>query len=327
MGKDILEAGVDAVKDAGDEPEAPAEMSKSAAMAWMKDPQLPSFEFNIESLMPKSISHLISGKVDLTFELTGPGASALDSAPVMHKAVLDALVGEDGSVLASINSKLKKLALMLKKDDDYDEEDDDEKAMKGVTKGGGADEPRTLTYSVEEGALKDEVKNGGKDVDGEFVRFGFGGSTKYSQSIVKILEDLPTRLEEAKKLIENIVKDPETYVSITGDPAKIKFPSYHALDLPRIPVTFMQYSKLVTTLPIAVKRAVQSIMQALVYAILAFRDPATYALAALGADDKMVIAVPEDMGAAYAAKPAAQGKKEKEPKAKSEKGTGVCALL
>eukprot|EP00966_Prymnesium_polylepis_P248199 5738852-Prymnesium_polylepis.1 len=268
--------------------------------------------------MPSGVKDLLSGKLDMTFELTGPGASALSEAPKAYKAVLDALVGKDGSVLAAVNAKLKKFALMLKKDDDYDEEDDDEKAMKGVTKAGGADEERKLTYTAEESAAySKEVKNGGKDVGGDFVRFGFGGSTKYTQSIVKILEDLPDRLKEATTLVENIVKDPKKYVDVT-DPATTKFPNYHALDLPRIPVTFMTYSKLVTTLPIAIKRAVQSIMQALVYAILAFRDPATYALAPLDADDKVTVAVPEDMGAAEAvAAPAAKGKKE--PKGKKEK--------
>ena len=80
---------------------------------------------------------------------------------------------------------------------------------------------RELTYTPEAESIKlgDSVsigsyifdtvyQHGGKNADekkfgdkkGDFMRFGFGGSTKYTQSIVKILEDLPARLEEAQKL-------------------------------------------------------------------------------------------------------------------------------
>lgn len=319
--KAAVQADIDTAKDATMDGDEAPEMSKSDAMKSMKKGlQLPSFDFNIESLMPKAVSDITNGKVDLTFELTGPGASALDTAPKEMKAVLDALVGSDNSVLAAVSSKLKKFALMLKENDDYDEEDVDEKAMKGVTKKCGEGEERLLSYTAEETAAYNAVyKNGGKDVGGDFVRFGFGGATKYTQSIIKILEELPDRLKEATTLIENIVKDPGTYLDIT-DPTKTKCPNFHALDLPRIPITFMQYSNLVTTLPTAIKRAVQSIMQALVYAILAFRDPVTYALAPLDADDKVAIAVPEDTGAAEAASvPAAKGKKEPNKKEKAPK--------
>jgi hypothetical protein len=310
--KSAVEADVEMVEDAaaavaaGEDSEPPA-MSSSEALEWMKNPMaaMPSFEFSIESMLPQGASSLLAGNVDLSFDLTGPGASALASAPAAHKAVLNALVGNEDSVLTSVNSKLKKLALMLKSNGDYGGEAD-EMAMKGVTKGGAEGEERELAYKPETGApVADEVKHGGKMIDGEFVRFGFGGSTKYTQSLVTIIEDLPARLEEATKLIENIVKEPKIYVDVT-DPTKCRNPNYHALDLSRIPVTFTMYSKLVNTLPIAVERAVNSIMQALVYSILAFRDPATYALAPLDSGDTLVVAVPEDMGEAV--EPATKGK-------------------
>ena len=118
--QEAVEGAAEALVTGGDDG---AEMAKDQIMAFMKKPKIPDAlnpeNLSITSLLPSSIRDLMDGECAITFELGGPGAEAIDSAPDEVKNVINAVVSSEDDANTLLNAcsfGLATLSGMLKPD-------------------------------------------------------------------------------------------------------------------------------------------------------------------------------------------------------------------